>query len=391
MAVSSGVPVPRHSFLPSRPATRLLLVGGLTLAGWLLAVALSTATASADEAPTARADPGTVATQPADPVTADPAPPAHTDPAPVIPAPPVSAPPSDPVTPAPVDDTPASGAGSVTEPVADDPATASTPTDPADDQTAPTAVVTPEVMKPAAKSHVMTARPQSASSGGGLLGLLGGTVNSLVSTLGGTVSSLGNVVGTLVGTAGDLGGSVFTPPGETDPGSPSITLPVIGGLLGDPGTSYDSDGWSGGGSMTISIPLVPELGLGGLAPVPAPAQPAPAAAPTSGFRLATTTSSSSRHAVPRLPADRQGDSDKYAGLGGGGSGGGGGGLPTAPSAPVVPTTASAGHDTNGSARHPLAVFGSTDTTTQLRLVGTSRDHAADGAGREAALPTTSPD
>jgi hypothetical protein len=92
----------------------------------------------------------------------------------------------------------------------------------------------------------------------------------------------------------------------------------------------------------------------------------------------------------QLPLDNQGSSGKFAGSGGGSSGGGGG-LPAAPSAPVAPTSASAGHDGNGGTRHPLAVVGSSTTTTQLKLIGTSRDHTADGAGREAALPTTSPD
>jgi hypothetical protein len=395
MTVSSTDPLPRHSFVPSRPATRLLLAGGLTLAGWLLSVALSTSAASADETPTAPADPGTVATQPVTPVTADPSPPAHTDPAPVTP-------PASPVTSAPVDKAPPtsgdSGSGSVTtpaKPVADAPATADTPAEPVDsaaEQETP-APVTPAALKPAAKTHVMTSHSQSS---GGLLGLLGGTLNSLVSTVGGTVDSLTNVVGTFAGTAGDVGGSVFTPPDEIDPGSASVTLPVVGDLISGGSTSYDSDGWSGGGSMTVSIPLVSDLSLTITAPAatPAPvARPAaPVAAQTSSFRIVTAVSApSSRHAAPQRPADRQGNSDKYAGLGGGGSGGGGGGLPAAPSAPAAPTTVSAGHDTNGSARHPLAVFGSSDTTTQLRLVGTSRDHAADGAGREAALPTTSPD
>jgi hypothetical protein len=55
------------------------------------------------------------------------------------------------------------------------------------------------------------------------------------------------------------------------------------------------------------------------------------------------------------------------------------------------TTATPGHDGSGGARQAFAVSGDCATTTQLKLIGVSRDHEVDGAGREAALPTTSPD
>ncbi|MCG3749058.1 hypothetical protein [Amycolatopsis sp. Poz14] len=77
---------------------------------------------------------------------------------------------------------------------------------------------------------------------------------------------------------------------------------------------------------------------------------------------------------------------------GGGSSGGGEGLPSAPAAPAAPaSTVSPGHDGHGGLRQLFALAGDGDTVTQLKLIGVSRDHEVDGAGRDAALPTTSPD
>ncbi len=77
---------------------------------------------------------------------------------------------------------------------------------------------------------------------------------------------------------------------------------------------------------------------------------------------------------------------------GGGSSGGGEGLPSAPAAPAAPaSTVSPGHDGHGGLRQLFALAGAGDTVTQLKLIGVSRDHEVDGAGRDAALPTTSPD
>ncbi|SFO01928.1 hypothetical protein SAMN05421854_101327 [Amycolatopsis rubida] len=76
----------------------------------------------------------------------------------------------------------------------------------------------------------------------------------------------------------------------------------------------------------------------------------------------------------------------------GGSSGGGEGLPSAPAAPAAPaSTVSPGHDGHGGLRQLFALSGDGDTVTQLKLIGVSRDHEVDGAGRDAALPTTSPD
>ncbi|WP_409183659.1 hypothetical protein F9C11_04555 [Amycolatopsis sp. VS8301801F10] len=76
----------------------------------------------------------------------------------------------------------------------------------------------------------------------------------------------------------------------------------------------------------------------------------------------------------------------------GGGSSGGEGLPAAPAAPAAPaSTVSPGHDGHGGLRQLSALSGDGDTVTQLKLIGVSRDHEVDGAGREAALPTTSPD
>ncbi|WP_406640306.1 hypothetical protein [Amycolatopsis sp. WGS_07] len=77
---------------------------------------------------------------------------------------------------------------------------------------------------------------------------------------------------------------------------------------------------------------------------------------------------------------------------GGGGSGGGEGLPSAPAAPAAPaSTVSPGHDGSGGLRQLFALASDGVTATQLKLIGVSRDHEVAGAGRDAALPTTSPD
>ncbi|WP_298176724.1 hypothetical protein [Saccharomonospora sp.] len=66
--------------------------------------------------------------------------------------------------------------------------------------------------------------------------------------------------------------------------------------------------------------------------------------------------------------------------------------PSAPASVAGPSTSVASsQDNSHTHRSEHSVLNNTPTLTQLRLLGTSRDQDTVGAGKEAALPTTSPD
>ncbi|QRP45567.1 hypothetical protein [Amycolatopsis sp. FDAARGOS 1241] len=201
-------------------------------------------------------------------------------------------------------------------------------------------------------------------------------------------NTLTSVTG-VVDTVGDVGGEVL-PPVATMPGTgEDPPLIPIGDVLGP---VFSGGSVSGGVSATVpeqAVAPVPELAG---APVTA-TEAVPATMPKqeiSGVRYLSAV-----HMIPvqRHAAAAKHDNASHVGATNGGDGaGGGGGLPSAPSAPAAPsTTVNPGHDGPGGARQPFAVAADSVTTTQLKLIGVSRDHEVAGAGREAALPTTSPD
>jgi hypothetical protein len=167
-------------------------------------------------------------------------------------------------------------------------------------------------------------------------------------------------------------------------------LPIDGVL----GPVFSGGSVSGGVTATVPTLIGATVAPAGVV-APAATAPAPAAAGAPTTTTVITTRSSLTELTGHADSTRakqQRDSDTHAINGGGSGGGGGGGLPAAPSAPMAPTTtATPGHDNSGGARQTFAVSGDCATTTQLKLIGVSRDHEVDGAGREAALPTTSPD
>ncbi|WP_326567891.1 hypothetical protein VSH64_39735 [Amycolatopsis rhabdoformis] len=223
-------------------------------------------------------------------------------------------------------------------------------------------------------------RATAPQSGGGLLGGLLGGVLGLVDT---TLHSLTGVVGTV----GDVGDSVLPPVTSVPAGTPPL-IP-IGDVLGP---VFSGGTVSGGVTATVPELSVQPAPVLAAVPVIVP-QPAPVIVP----KAAELTHYPS--VVRLIPVQQQGNGAQqskndtsHVGATGGGGSGGGGGLPAAPSAPVAPTTtANPGHDGTGGARQPFAVVGDSVTTTQLKLIGVSRDHEVAGAGRDAALPTTSPD
>ncbi|MFB9930911.1 hypothetical protein ACFORO_35055 [Amycolatopsis halotolerans] len=139
------------------------------------------------------------------------------------------------------------------------------------------------------------------------------------------------------------------------------------------------------GSVSASVPAT-KLAKEPDAPVAEKvSKQAPAVVHTAPARVLTGQPAAKQETQPAPPV-------KERSRAGGGSSGGGEGLPSAPAAPAAPaSTVSAGHDGSGGLRQLFALAGDGDTVTQLKLIGVSRDHEVDGAGRDAALPTTSPD
>ncbi|WP_203612549.1 hypothetical protein [Amycolatopsis sp. SID8362] len=439
-----------------RPAAKILVAGGLTLAGWLLTAALSGSTAGAVEqaacpqAPVASTvdhaakpfshakhhrkshrETGAVACaqQPGETAATDPAGTTQAD------GTAADGPLSDITaagTPA-TDTTLSETAAGKTQPAdtaaadttasdattAGTPATESTPTEtkPVNSTAADTTPgeaaatdTTPVETVPAAKTqpaqgtttaeqpaaNTQTTQPQTGLlSGlvGGVLntdtqttsqtGLLGGLVGGVLNVVGGTLTTVTSTVGVVTDTLSHTVLAPLTQPPANNPGAP-VLLPlddVLGPIF---------NGGSNSGGVTVTVPSATTL----VATVPAEAPAAVVTAPVEAAPQSAARGAARfvvvRHEVPQqvkqeLPRDsgvhaRDGGGDTTPGLPGG---------TTAPSAPAP--TATPGHDGPGGARHAFAVHTDDVTTTQLKLIGTSRDHDVDGAGREAALPTTSPD
>ncbi|MGK3199518.1 hypothetical protein [Amycolatopsis sp. MEPSY49] len=380
-----------------RPAAKILVAGGLTLAGWLLTGALSGSTATAAETagcPHAVAstvehggllhghhrknhrETATCAQQPADASkTGTDAAETETDAA---------------KTDETSADTAKTGTESVVEQSTKDTQPAGEPaTEPATKATSSGGGLlnglvgtVQSVTEPVTK----TATPEGDSGllgglVGGVVNVVGGTLNTVTTTVSGTLDTVSTLTNTLSHTVL----APLTQPPADNPDAP-VLLPlddVLNPILG---------GSSNSGGVTVTVPGVT---------TDTATQPATTAAAvvveTVPAETTTTTQQTSRvtvvHLVERqntLPAKQEQprDSGVHARNGGDTTPG----LPGGTSAPSAPApTAAPGHDGQGGARHAFAVHTDDVTTTQLKLIGTSRDHEVDGAGREAALPTTSPD
>jgi hypothetical protein len=232
------------------------------------------------------------------------------------------------------------------------------------------------------KDTPATGTPAKVTSGGGLLG---GLVGGVFDVLGGTLAT---VTGTLDAVTDTLSHTVLAPltqPSADYPGAPGL-LPL------DDILSPVLSGGSNSGGVTAVVPGVTAV----VTQVPATvAETVPVTVDGTAAAHPLSTRLPLAHLIARqtqpLPVvqDQPRDSGTHARGGGGDSTPGLPGGTTAPSAPAP--TAAPGHDGSGGARHAFAVHTDDVTTTQLKLIGTSRDHEVDGAGREAALPTTSPD
>ncbi len=379
-----------------RPAAKILVAGGLTFAGWLLGAALSGSTASAAERPACPEAP-VVSTvdHAAKPFWHAKHRKSHHG----------------------------TGAGTcAAQPKADSADTAADETQPGETPTAAgTTKDSPPAEEPAATTKATSSEstssqaPKATSSSGSLVGgLVGGTLQAVTGTatkdtaaapvkatssggglVGGLVGGVLNVVGGTLTTVTDTLGTV------TDTLSHTVLAPLTQPLAGHPDApallplddilSPVLGGSSNSGGVTAVVPgataVVTQTPAAVLATVPATAPAAADQQQTSrvaGAHLLVVRHAESLPAVHEQPRDSgtrlTGGGDSSPGLPGG---------TTAPSAPAP--TAAPGHDGSGGARHTFAVHTDDVTTTQLKLIGTSRDHEVDGAGRDAALPTTSPD
>jgi hypothetical protein len=405
-----------------RPAAKIIVAGGLTLAGWLLTGALSGSTASAAE-PASCPEAPAVST-----VDHSAKPLAHgrhhrnhrkdaqcarqADETEAVPATT-----GEPETAAADTETPAKQSTKDTQP-AEEPSAAPA-TEPAAKATSSGGLLGGLVdsVTSATKPLTQPATTTQAASSGGLLNGLVGTVTSATEPLtqpttkatssgdllGGLVGGVLNVVGgTLNTVTTTVSGTLNTVTALTDTLSHTVLAPLTQAPANNPDAPVllplDDlldpilGGSSNSGGVTVTVTGVVSDTL---TPVTAPAgtETAPVAAE------AATTSQASRVAVVHLvevqhtlPAQQEQPRDSGVHARNGGGGDSTPGLPggtTAPSAPAP--TAAPGHDGPGGVRHPFAVHTDDVTTTQLKLIGASLDHDVDGAGREAALPTTSPD
>ncbi|RJQ83490.1 hypothetical protein D5S19_19965 [Amycolatopsis panacis] len=224
------------------------------------------------------------------------------------------------------------------------------------------------------------ANPDREFAGRGLLGGVFGIVdlpfgNTLNGLLDHTLSTVHNVAGIAAAATGRDG--IIAP-----------LLPFedfVGRTL---------SGGSGSGSATV---LAPSMGYErGSASVPQNSKASVTTPATTSSEVGTSLPFVIKDAksffakVVHEPVEKQVSNERTPLAGGGNRGGGG--LPAAPGAPSAPVTvAGPGLDGPGGARLPFAVAADGNTVTQLKLIGVSRDREAAGAGRDAALPNTSPD
>ncbi|WP_245804880.1 hypothetical protein [Amycolatopsis australiensis] len=392
-----------------RPAAKILLAGGLTLAGWLLSGALAGGTAAAAESAGCPDAPAAVSAD----STVDHAakslahgkhrkahrdtgaatcaqPPAADQTADRAATPPDSTAAAE--TTAPADEQTTAKDASNTESTKDTQTTAkdtsSTESTKDSGTTESTQDTTTTAEAPTAKDPTTKAAPTGGGLLGGLVGgvvnVVGGTLNTVTTTVGGTLDTVTTTLNTVTGTVL----APLTQPSANHPAAPvllpldDLLSPVLGGSSSGGVTAVVPGLLTGSGTQVTTTPAVAAEAVA--ADVPA-VTTEPQTTRVVVARLVERQTSLPAKAAPDQPRDsgvhaRDGDGDSTPGLPGGTSG---------PSAPA--TSVTSGHDGPGGARHSFAVHSDDVTTTQLKLIGASRDHDVDGAGREAALPTTSPD
>ncbi|PXY35059.1 hypothetical protein BAY59_06210 [Prauserella coralliicola] len=363
----------RASELLSAALPRFLIVVGVAAGGWLLTALLSSAALASTDEPCAHGTGVTSAVsedEPAEP---------REEAEPVLPeeAAEHAATADGPVEQAPVPG-PVDGPPPAPEPEPEQ-------TSPLDAQVEPPAPVAPEPRQ--------TYTPQNPV--GGLLGTVNKTVNNLVGTVTTTVhNTVGTVPQTVQTTVNGVTGALN---GTIEGIAPIVDVP---GTLPELGITLPE--------VDLTLPSVPEAGSGDGAVIAVPADPVPATVPdrptavrapaqdrpATAAPQATAQSDATLLATTPVPSSAESNATDAPEAGGGGAPGGGGPLNPLPAGPVSFATGScsiAAPQDNAAGRSVHGILSWAPTLTQLRLIGASRDHDADGAGREAALPTTTPD
>lgn len=356
-ALTAGeAPAPRPwTAALQRPAAKIVVAGGLTLAGWLLTGALTGSTATAET---------TTACQPAATSTVEHKGlllghhrTSHRD-------------------------TGAATCAPQPESAAEKTAAQQDDETPAAQQQEATAKTQSTTDSGTADTTEKPAAKKTTQSGG----LLGGLVGSVLNVVGGTLNTVTSTVGAVTTTLSHTVLAPLTQPPADNPGaSPVLPLddilnPILNGGSNSGGVTVTLPATVTGSVTQVATPAVTE---------PAAAQPAAGAAQQQTSRVVVVHLIEHQNTLPAQQEQQPRDSGVHARNGGGDSTPGLPGGTSAPSAPAP--TAAPGHDGPNGARHPFAVHTDNVTTTQLKLIGASRDHDVDGAGREAALPTTSPD
>ncbi|PWV82510.1 hypothetical protein SAMN05421630_103289 [Prauserella marina] len=215
---------------------------------------------------------------------------------------------------------------------------------------------------------------------------LGSTLNATVAGLTGTVDSVTNTVqhvtSTLPGIAPGVTVPIPTPIPDLDALLPDLFghEPLPDGIAETGPRPADRTGTDGTGSTDVT---------GG---TKTPATTAPSSGRAQILPLITTVPFESYGNTPLAPPEPPAKGEATV-AGGGGSGDGG--TAPKPAAPAGLTSTSSGfvaaHDGAASGKSVHGVLSWAPTLTQLRFIAASRDHDTAGAGREAALPATSPD
>lgn len=237
-----------------------------------------------------------------------------------------------------------------------------------------------------------TADSEPTNSGGGLLGAVGGLA-------GGTVNTVGNTVGTTVGTTTNI----VTNTVDTTTNVVTNTVDTVTNTLGNTvDTVTDTtDSLTGGLVRPITEstqPSEPEriTPVTDTEPEPTATVRTPVAKKQKSDAPERDSADADKPVAKPEPKPRTASPPTTPATTHTSPGGGHGPAPFAPpTAPCAPGSsaalAHAGADHSGSHRQLLAGLDNGTTTTQLKLIGTQHSHPAFAAGRDAALPCTTPD
>lgn len=229
-----------------------------------------------------------------------------------------------------------------------------------------------------ASSAAASTSDGDSSSGGGLLGAVGGLATNTLGTVTDTVSTVTTTVTNTVDTTVDtvtttVSNTVGTLKDTTDSLN-NVVQPIVGG-----DEPADTTQPSAPAADTVSEPVT------------ATSQPARTTERSEPAQRVQSDSAPAER--PSAPQQQTTAPDTHTS-----AADGPGGQQRAPFAPPTPCAPAAGvvlahasADHGGATKHQLASLDSRATSTQLKLIGSNHSRPVFGAGRDAALPCTTPD